>query len=493
MNATVGPKSVVLFGVPSRIRLFLLLPLLAACSEEDTRFSGWKALPTDAGPRPPTLEDRIPQEDSGPPLENGGFDCHLDEDGLVVLASSGVYTANPPAIVGHDEGVYVAWVGLELGRTPLVSRFVGNDVSSSHGFALGSALSGVREPTMVRDGDVPRVLFHATTEGAVDLVLGRLASGEVARGLAVSGEVHAPAIATTPQGAFIAWLQGQSPAQRGYLAREKASGGLETPVEVIELADAWQRASMVGLEAGFALTWISQREKRPRLLRFSATGAPIDAVVELSSETSAAGPFDTTSSSSGGAFVYDLRIGGIRPEIRVRAFGLDGRPIGLEEVVTSPPEMGSAASIAPFRGGYAIAYRGSSEAGEATKLRVAFVDGLGRKRLSLDVADVSLPAHPTKIAASPDGRFLYIVFNEDQSLRLARLRCADEPSEEPSSNGLPRPAASAPECREPTEGCPCEPGTASVSCKPSPTIESQDCPFGARYCRDGRWSRCESM
>lgn len=53
-----------------------------------------------------------------------------------------------------------------------------------------------------------------------------------------------------------------------------------------------------------------------------------------------------------------------------------------------------------------------------------------------------------------------------------------------------------PACNTPETGCGCEEGTAPVSCYPDPEFTptgSLLCKSGTRYCRDGRWSACESI
>lgn len=49
-------------------------------------------------------------------------------------------------------------------------------------------------------------------------------------------------------------------------------------------------------------------------------------------------------------------------------------------------------------------------------------------------------------------------------------------------------------CRSPGPGCPCDPGTKPMDCKPDPIPVKGGvlvCRQGTTYCRDGKWSKCE--
>ncbi|MCA9609525.1 MAG: hypothetical protein KC619_28195, partial [Myxococcales bacterium] len=107
-------------------------------------------------------------------------------------------------------------------------------------------------------------------------------------------------------------------------------------------------------------------------------GARSGAPVTVSVEANADGSVDAAvSPGTGGAVVFGVLVSGVRKEVRFRAMSADGTLLGDEVPLMTPPATGGDASIVPFAGGYAVAYRGDLGGGAGTQIVLLLVDGLG--------------------------------------------------------------------------------------------------------------------
>lgn len=137
------------------------------------------------------------------------------------------------------------------------------------------------------------------------------------------------------------------------------------------------------------------------------------------------GTVDIAGGAEGGAVVYGLIVGGSRTEVRFRAYDMDGALTGGTRVVAGSPDEGRDASITPFAGGYAAAYRRIDSPTEAT-LVLALMNIAGEVVDQLDLMPVTPSGGRTSIEASGDGNLLVglaMPADSKTDIVAARVRC----------------------------------------------------------------------
>jgi hypothetical protein len=137
------------------------------------------------------------------------------------------------------------------------------------------------------------------------------------------------------------------------------------------------------------------------------------------------GTLDLAGGGDSGAIVYGLIVGGSRTEVRFRAFDADGALTGGTRVVVGSPSEGRDASVTPFAGGYAVAYRRIDGTASVT-LVVALLSFAGEVVEELELFPTSPIGGRTTIEASGDGSLL-VGFAEpgdgETDILAARVRC----------------------------------------------------------------------
>jgi hypothetical protein len=236
----------------------------------------------------------------------------------------------------------------------------------------------------------------------------------------------APALGRTAEGnALVAWRLDEPEGAEGRLQLLGADGVSMGALRALgTLGQVSARPAVVSLADGAGVGWVDASTSRARLQPVNASGAPIGMPQGLSVESEATGTVDLARGAGGdGAAVFDVRVSGSRPEVRLRRFDGMGEPKGSPTVITEPPATGQSASVTPFRDGYAVAYRGSKDGVMPETLRLALVSGEGELLSTVDLAEPGGPARRLAIRASPGGDRLFVTWMDDHALMLTRLRC----------------------------------------------------------------------
>lgn len=416
--------------MPRTLLLFAFLSL-AACG--DDRPPG-RTFPRDGS----TADVGVPND--GSPNDSAAMDatvdggvpsgCSLDEEtGIRTLASTGVYVLDVPTLAVDDVGALVAYTVLEEGKTHAIAGYFPSvpevDV---RGFLLGDEGNRHRYPFVILSQGSFLVAFEEEVAGQSNVFARVLDARAGTQGdrIALSNDAAEdalPVIGGLSGGPFVGWVRGTGMSREGRSLRLSSSGSPGTANPIPGLGNLLGRPALAALADGALFAWVDGESRHVKVQPLTNTGAANGEVRDLSIESGASGGLDVALAPEGGAFVFDMRVAGVRPEVRFRAFDASGASVGLEKVLTRGEETGTGASITALRGGYAVAYRGASENGEASMLRVAFVDAQGELLDTLDVAPLEPPSRPVVVRASPDQTMLYIAYIDDQTLRLARIRC----------------------------------------------------------------------
>ncbi len=161
------------------------------------------------------------------------------------------------------------------------------------------------------------------------------------------------------------------------------------------------------------------------------SGRAAGPVETINTEDNADGYVDIASTSLEMAAVFGVQIDGIRDDIRFRRISLEGRPVGLERSLARAPLRGRDPSIAPFHGGYIVAFRlleGSPE-GEGSFIRIVTTDVDGEVGEEIDLIGCYETGGRTTVRVAPDGTVLVVWpdIQEDVGTTLSaiRIRCED--------------------------------------------------------------------
>src|SRR5690606_11329245 len=136
------------------------------------------------------------------------------------------------------------------------------------------------------------------------------------------------------------------------------------------------------------------------------------------------GTVDLAMNESGGAVVFGVSVGGVRPEGRGRLLDDADDPSAPERVITVAPASGRDASIAAFAGGYPVAYRGVE--GGTSPIRDSFVAANPEVLTSHDVTPVTPTGGRVTIRVTGEG-LIYLAWADvdatTTTIRAARVRC----------------------------------------------------------------------
>lgn len=410
----------------------LLLGLLLGCGEDD---GGRRSAPRQDGGlgSDGSLSDGAAMDGAVADSETDGgvrSGCWLDEaQGIVTLATTGVHVPDVPALAVDDFGALVGYVVLEGGATKVTTAYLPSVPEvEPEGFQLGTGDTQQREPFFTQTLAGFAAVFREGTENAWDVRARVLDARAGTQGDPVTlsdapGDVSLPVIGAGAGTPYVAWARGTGAGRTGQVRRLSEEAPTGTPAIIEGWSSILGRPAIVPLETGALLAWVDGETRHVRVQALDAAGVPMGEARNLSTESGASGGLDVAMAPEGGAFVFDVRVGGTRPELRFRAFDVSGESVGLEKVLTKGDETGSGASIAALRGGYAVAYRGGTDAGDASILRLAFIDSEGEVLEVLDLAPLDPPSRPVVVRVSRDGTLVYVAYTDDQAMRIAKIRC----------------------------------------------------------------------
>jgi hypothetical protein len=383
--------------------------------------------PSDSGPRDAVaLDTSVPDAfDDAADGAIGAGACTFDPADLRTLATALVQVEDAPALAVRNGGALMGYVGFIGGDPRLQVRWFPADLALPAALHLTEAESRQRDPVMVATMDGYLAVWRDDVGGTFGLRARAVNATGQALGdddveLTAGGGAGAPALGWGHGQALVAWVEGDG----GFTLRVDGEGApLAAPVPVAGLADAARRPAVAALSEGYLLAWVDG-EGRVWLQALDAAGAPDGAAQRADAEGIATGNVDLASSGGAGAALFDVRVNGVRAEVRFRAFSSSGAPTGSERVLTPAPERGVASSLAPLLGGYVAAHRGETDGAAGEALRVRFVDGSGASLGSfIEVADTTPPATHTVVRAAPNGNLAFVAWTDGTAAKLARLVC----------------------------------------------------------------------
>jgi hypothetical protein len=209
-------------------------------------------------------------------------------------------------------------------------------------------------------------------------------------------------IATLASGRLVSWVESDGLGGPAYVAVRRIADDampLAPMRSLMGTTTGAGRAAIALAGTGAALAWSDLSDVR--LVGLDDTGAPIGGAQIVSTEHNADGSVAIATN----LVAFGVRVGGARPEVRVRAFDEAGVLSGVERIVTTAPEVGIEPGVAEYGGGHLVAYRALPDGTlTAPTVRLAFVPPTGSPVPVFDVLRTSQDGGPVRIATAPDGR-----------------------------------------------------------------------------------------
>jgi hypothetical protein len=304
--------------------------------------------------------------------------CRVRSDGVAVVAERAFDPQGRVAVAARSRGALLSWSQYRAGKSRVFSRW------------FGVTADAVDTPP---DGDSNQLDVHstATSQGFLttwsdDLggPLGLRARRHDDRGvpldaapIALTGDGVSHGAAVSAQGAdgklLVVYLDAMTRHGSSLLlgADARPAGA---PRELFGATVG--RPALAVFGTGYVVAWVDAATRRVSLQRLDAAGLPAGASMRVDSDGDAQGNLELTTSASEGALAWDVLVSGSRAEVRMRTFGADGAPKGIEQNLTPFPDSGLHPALVAARGGYIVAYR-SARSG-ALALRLLLLDGRGK-------------------------------------------------------------------------------------------------------------------
>lgn len=394
----------------------------------------------DAAARDAGRDARVP-DDSGQidPPDAGPLRCTASPDDVYKIATD---TAGDRAVALAAAGNGFGLLYTALPDGGVISRVHAIGLSSSGTLGTPHALStgGVpRRPVSLAaagtswiaawvDNDPTRFEVRTLALGA-DLAP---AAGATAAHLTSTdaGEDN-PVLFMGGGGALLAWVEEDTAAGGRLVRAQRVSLDGAPAGEAATASTAGHRPGalvLAELAAGPVLLYTSAidgpagPETRLFMQDLTSAGAMRGAARPIDEEANADGTLDAFLTSSGGAVVFGALVGGVRSEVRFRAFDAAGAPLGDERILA----QGTDASIAAFAGGYAVSYRAAASGEAPAEVRLLLVSELGDLITDVTVAQAMLEGGRTTVRVSGDGQIAIGWADSTPSqtdVRLARVAC----------------------------------------------------------------------
>lgn len=334
--------------------------------------------------------------------------CRVTDAGVVVVSADAIDPSRGLAVSSGDEGALLSWVAYREGKARLVQQLLTADETRLE-VALEGAASNQTSPTSTRTASGYLTVWSDDARGGPGLAArtlsadgapdaAQLSLGDDAGGLR-------PAAATAADGAvFIAYVAEDG--ARGVLIDADGAAGPSRA-----LPSSVQPLGALGLAAlggGFVLAYASADDGHVYLLKLDAAGDPAGEPVRLDADGFARGNVVIATSQEGGVVAYDVLLGGVWGEVRLRTFDKDGAPTLSERVATVYPEQGAMPAIRPLNGGYALLFRRSSEDAHTITLRL--VDTECAPIADMHLLPIESVGLPLALDVSPDGTRMLVGF-----------------------------------------------------------------------------------
>ncbi len=344
--------------------------------------------------------------------------CALEGDSILRVANTFVSPDDALALSMRNEGAMLSWVGYEGGKRKVRPTWFSRDMVSVSGAAFDNGGSEQLDPTTTATRTGFMTVWSDSKLGSFEL----FAQATTSQGEPASAESplrltrdedddRAPVVA---QGAddhmLVAWRAERESDQGRTLLIDADGTPQGAAHDILGFGAILGRPALVALKEGYLLAWVDAASRQVRLQRLSDEGAAVGAFVRADSDGNAEGHLDLAVTPAGGALIFDVRIGGERAEIRFRSLDGAGQLLGSERALNQSGERALSPSIAAFRGGYVVAYRGALLAD--TALHVMFIDAGGERISSIDVAAVHDLDLPIALRAAPDGLELFLAWSD---------------------------------------------------------------------------------
>lgn len=363
-------------------------------------------LPDAPAPEDADLPD-TPERDAGPAPDGGMVaGCRLDGD-LTELGFDELDTDGRAVDVAYaDDAFWFTWP--ESG--PSVSR-----VRVHRWPASGTPFTRDATPDTVlhRDAAIAPAGAGVVVGWIDNTASGFQAYGRALRSLGTFVGAAAPwtaeivthdwlDVATLASGRLVSWVESDGLGGPSYVAVRMIADDATPRAPLRSLMATTTgagRAAIALAGTGAALAWSDLSDVR--LVGLDDTGATIGGAQIVSTEHNA----DGSVAIATGLVAFGVRVGGARPEVRVRAFDEAGILSGVERIVTTAPEVGIEPGVAEYGGGHLVAYRALPDGTlTAPTVRMAFVPPTGSPVPVFDILRTSQDGGPIRIATAPDGR-----------------------------------------------------------------------------------------
>jgi hypothetical protein len=452
------PKSFLFFS--------LCLSLVTACGGDDGRGSLVPPVPQpEAGVQDASMDAVVMDADpdggmgvnDGAPdafigMDGGAFSCVLTDLVPYTLAVDTEMQSRIISVSADDDGFLVVWSAFDMAdarrniyarRVPLTGDLTEslrvtedgwiNDGPSTVGVGGGNALVSWYDNSECEDTPVDATCDYeiqvqqATRDG---LVFGDRQTISTNTDLRDDN----PTLIRNGDTTLLAWVRDDTFSR---IAQTQILSSTGIPIgitrEVTTDANSITNPVLTALGDGFAMAWAEPRMEARQMVVLPLTreGTPAGPIDVINTEDNADGYIDLAANELGGASVFGVQIDGIRDEVRFRPINLDGQAVGLERTLSRAPLRGRDPSIAPFHGGFIVAYRlleGSPE-GDGEFIRVVTTDVDGAIGDELDLADAQATGGRTSVSVAPDNTVL-VVWPDYQefvgtTISAVRIRCED--------------------------------------------------------------------
>ena len=225
---------------------------------------------------------------------------------------------------------------------------------------------------------------------------------------------------------MVAWLESDGsggPSVTYALPLDPTGAAVGTPATATAAPRSPSELTLSRLGTGAALAW--NESGSVYLQPLTSAGAMIGLATPINTEANANGSAALALDETGGGVAFGVRVGGARPEIRMRTVGPTGATRGPEAILTPPPSTGADPTIVAYATGYVVAYRTSAADGTGM-IRLVFATYNGEYSSSMDVAETTAIGGAPRIAIAADGRMLIAWMSGDltsAAVNAAKVVC----------------------------------------------------------------------
>ncbi len=427
----------------------LALLLAWGCGDDDVPPPiGFDASRPDGG----AVEDGGASPDGETPLEDSGVsddagtsiptDCVTTDDDRIVLGSDARTGVRHVAVAAGSAGFVVLYTLNEGGFDDVLARHVPSTGAPSAPIPITDNFASERAPALVATGDGFVAGWHDNDGRGFEVVTRALDAMGNPNGdarvisAARAGHVHDRlALARVGTSVVATFVEEEvlASTRRLQAVRLGADGAVQGSVASITDPPANDPA-IAARGDGSVVVWARAADEGASIVArpLDADATASGAVQTVSTQANAAGVVSVAQTPAGQlAVVFDVDVagGGSRQEVRFRPLSAaTGGAAGLETVVTPGTSRGHSPGVAAFAGGYAVAFRATSDTDlEGPTIRLALVTTNGERTALTNLDPTTADGGPVRVAVGNDGAIL-VTWAEPTGdggteLVARRLRC----------------------------------------------------------------------